>query len=130
MKGMNCRKLIQKLVIFFLWKMSMNSLTIVFSYVFYRSSMDYGIFQMISNIDRNDVKSNKFLNLTLFGHQTLHHLFPTLDYNLLPMLSDLFIDTCIEFNIQFRELSSWNLIKGFFQQLKRSEKLSLKEMRI
>jgi fatty acid desaturase len=92
--------------------------------------MDYGIFQMISNIDRNDVKSNKFLNLTLFGHQTLHHLFPTLDYNLLPMLSDLFIDTCIEFNIQFRELSSWNLIKGFFQQLKRSEKLSLKEMRI
>jgi fatty acid desaturase len=92
--------------------------------------MDYGIYQMITNIDRKDVKSNKFLNLTLFGFQTLHHLFPTLDHNVLPMLDELFIDTCIEFNIQVRELSWWTLIIGYFEQLERTKRMSLKEMRI
>jgi fatty acid desaturase len=85
---------------------------------------------MNANIDRRYVKSNRFLNLSLFGYQTLHHLFPTLDHNLLPMFNDLFVDTCIEFNIQVRELSWWSLVVGYFEQLKRTKRMSLREMRI
>lgn len=92
--------------------------------------MDYGIFQMNANIDRSNVKSNRFLNLTLFGYQTLHHLFPTLDLNILPQLSELFEDTCMEFNIQVRELSWWALMVGGFQQLARCEGRSIRNMRI
>lgn len=85
---------------------------------------------MNANIDRSDVKSNRFLNLTLFGYQTLHHLFPTLDLNLLPQLFELFEDTCMEFNIQVRQLSWWALTVGRFQQLARCKGRSIRSMRL
>lgn len=92
--------------------------------------MDYGIFQMNANIDRSDVKSNRFLNITLCGYQTLHHLFPALDIGLLPQLYELFEDTCMEFNIQVRQLSWWEATVGSFQQLARCGGRSIKSMRL
>lgn len=98
--------------------------------LFNSGSMDYGIFQMNANVDRRDVKSNRFLNLTLSGHQTLHHLFPTLDMNLLPQLYELFEDTCAEFGIRRRQLSCWESTVGCFQQLARTSGRSIKSMRL
>jgi fatty acid desaturase len=91
--------------------------------------MDFGIVQINAVIDRNDIKRSHFLSLTWFGHNTLHHMFPTLDHGLLPQLNELFLDTCQEFDIQLRELSWWPLIVGQFQQLQRTRKVSLREMR-
>lgn len=81
-------------------------------------------------IDRNDIKGSQFLSLTLFGHHTLHHMFPTLDHGLFPQLTELFLDTCREFEIQLRELPMWPLVVGQFQQLQRTRSLSLREMKI
>lgn len=92
--------------------------------------MDFGIFQMNAIIDRNDIKTNPFLNLTLFGHHTLHHLFPTLDHNLFPQLNELFLHTCREFEIQLREFPWWPLIVGQFQQLQRTRTKCIKEMKV
>lgn len=92
--------------------------------------MDFGIFQMNAVIDRKDAKQNDFLSLTQFGHQTLHHLFPTVDQSLLPYFHELFFDTCREFNIQLREFDWWPLIVGHFKQLQRTKTNSLKDMKL
>ena len=92
--------------------------------------MDFGIVQMNAIIDRNDIKRSHFLSLTMFGHHTLHHMFPTLDHGLFPQLNELLLNTCREFEIQLREFSWWSLIVGQFQQLQRTEKRGLKEMRL
>lgn len=92
--------------------------------------MDFGIFQMNAVIDRNDIKENKFLNLAMFGHHTLHHMFPTLDHALLPKLNQLFAATCKEFEMQLREHPWWPLIVGQFQQLQRDKTITLKQMKL
>lgn len=92
--------------------------------------MDFGIFQLNAIIERSDVKRNKFLTLTQFGHHTLHHIFPTLDHSLLPHFQELFLDTCDDFKIHLREYPWWPLIVGQFKQLERTKTISLKEMKI
>lgn len=91
--------------------------------------MDFGLFQMNAVIDRSDIKHSRFLNLAMFGHHTLHHMFPTVDHSLLPQLNELFLDTCREFGIQLREFPWWPLIVGQFHQLQREKPISLKEMK-
>lgn len=90
--------------------------------------MDFGIFQMNAIIDRVDIKQNRFLALTQFGHHTLHHMFPTIDQGFLPYLNELFMDTCQEFQIELREFAWWTLVVGQFQQLRRTKTISLREM--
>lgn len=84
-------------------------------------SLDFGIFQMDSVIDRKDVKGNQFMVMTNFGEHTLHHLFPTLDHGLLPQLNSIFLETCNEFKIELREYPWYKLIIGQFQQLTRTK---------
>lgn len=66
----------------------------------------------------------------MFGNQTLHHLFPTVDQSLLPQLNELFLDTCREFQIQIRELPWRSLVVGHFHQLQRDKTIGLKEMKL
>lgn len=60
---------------------------------------DWGLLQLDAVVDRPDIKSNKFLVLTHFGDHILHHLFPTLDHELLPELLPVVEETCREFNV-------------------------------
>lgn len=92
--------------------------------------MDFGIIQMISNVDRADLKSNHLMNLIQFGHNTLHHLFPSLDHALLPQLRPVFLETCREFEVKMREQSWCSHVLAHFQLLKRVQPISLKEMKL
>jgi fatty acid desaturase len=89
-------------------------------------SLDFGVYQLAATIDRNDIKSSLFLTLTNFGHHILHHFFPTLDHAVLPQLQEIFVETCREFENDFRELPWWELIKGQFKQLTRTEPIEIK----
>lgn len=88
-------------------------------------SMDFGIYQLAATIDRNDIKNSLFLTLTNFGHHTLHHFFPTLDHAVLPQLQDIFVETCRDFEKDFREMPWWNLIAGQFRQLSRTQTVEI-----
>lgn len=88
-------------------------------------SMDFGVYQLAATIDRNDVKDSLFLTLTSFGHHILHHFFPTLDHAVLPQLQEIFVNTCKEFEADFRELPWWELIAGQFKQLTRTEAIEI-----
>lgn len=91
------------------------------------SSMDFGIFQLDTVVDRRDVKVSQFLVLTHLGEHTLHHFFPTLDHGLLPQLNDIFNKTCKEFDTELREFSWYKLLIGHHEQLARTKTLSVKE---
>jgi fatty acid desaturase len=88
-------------------------------------SLDFGVYQLAATIDRNDVKSSLFLTLTTFGHHILHHFFPTLDHAVLPQLHEIFVETCREFQNDFRELPWWKLIAGQFMQLTRTQTIKV-----
>lgn len=89
-------------------------------------SMDFGIHQLAATINRSDFKDSLFLTLISFGDHVLHHFFPTLDHAVLPQLQTIFINTCKEFEGDFRELPFWELIAGQFKQLTRTEPIEFK----
>lgn len=91
------------------------------------SSMDFGIYQLDTVVDRKDVKVSQFLVLTHLGEHTLHHFFPTLDHGLLPQINKIFDETCKEFDTELREFSWYTLLVGHHQQLARNETLSIKK---
>lgn len=97
---------------------------------FFSKSMDFGIFQLCTVVDRREVKKSQFWTLITFGHHTLHHMFPTIDHGLLPQLHEIFIETCHEFKMELREFTWWPMIYGQFQQLNRTKPKTLKEMKI
>jgi hypothetical protein len=95
--------------------------------------MDFGIYQMNAVIDRHDFimnKNNHFVNLTTFGHHTLHHLFPTLEHGLLQYLEEPLLKTCKEFEVELREYPWWPLIVGQFKQLLRDKPRTLREQNL
>ncbi|CAO1414248.1 unnamed protein product [Diamesa hyperborea] len=88
-------------------------------------SLDFGIFQLGATIDRKEADSNQFMVLTHFGEHILHHMFPSLDHGLLPQLKDTFIETCKDFDVEMRQQSFYEALVGQFQQLGRTETVSL-----
>ena len=95
--------------------------------------MDFGIYQMNAVIERHDFmmnKYNKFINLTTFGHHTLHHLFPTLDHSILHLLQEPLLQTCKEFEVELREYPWWPIILGTIQQILREHPKSLNEQNL
>lgn len=86
-----------------------------------REDMDWGIFQLDTIIDRQDIRGSHFLSLVHFGDHGLHHLFPTLDEGILPELYPILFDTMHEFKAEFLTYPWWKLIRGQFQQLTRTE---------
>lgn len=93
------------------------------------SSLDFGIFQLDTVVDRRDVKVSQFLVLTHLGEHTLHHFFPTLDHGLLPQLNEVFMKTCKEFDSELREFSWYRLLIGHHEQLARTKTLTRDERR-
>lgn len=85
-------------------------------------SFDFGEFQISTTIDRVEANYNIFTSLAYFGHQTLHHLFPTIDAAVLPQLEDTLMKTCKEFDVDLHgETSMLRATVGQFKQLYRSE---------
>lgn len=87
---------------------------------FFSKDTDWGIFQMEAVIDRKDINGNHFLVMTNFGEHTLHHLFPTLDHEVLPHLNAVFHKTCEDFDTFHRVTTQGHLVLGQFQQLSRT----------
>lgn len=88
-------------------------------------SLDFGMYQMATTVDRIEGSKTQFMILTMFGEHTLHHLFPTLDQGLLPQLHDVLIETCRDFDVEFRKFSWYKLFIGQFKELARNEPSSL-----
>jgi len=88
-------------------------------------SMDFGMFQMGATVDRIEGSKTQFLILTMFGEHTLHHLFPTLDHGLLPLLHEVFLQTCNEFDVEMRSFHWHHLFVGQYKQLARVQTTSL-----
>jgi fatty acid desaturase len=84
-------------------------------------SLDFGLYQLVTTIDRIEANSNLFMTLSFFGNHTLHHLFPTIDHSLLPQLLEEFMETCKEFELQIEKITMIKGIVGNFQQLARTE---------
>lgn len=89
-------------------------------------SLDYGIYQLSATIERGESNSNLFMSLTHFGDHMLHHMFPSLDHSVLPHLRETLIETCREFEGEFRKYSMLDAVVGQFQQLGRTESFKLK----
>ncbi|XP_055547327.1 cytochrome b5-related protein-like [Wyeomyia smithii] len=81
------------------------------------SEIDFGVYQLLTVIDRSNVDDLELNILTSYGHHSLHHMFPTLDHCLLPQLFPVFLETCAEFHLEHRRYPWWRLIMGQFQQL-------------
>lgn len=94
----------------------------VFNLIFlYSPKLDWGIFQLDTVVDRSDIKGNILFTLTHFGDHALHHIFPTIDHAFLPHLEPILVQTCKEYEAEYRETRWWSLICGQFQQLVRTE---------
>lgn len=87
--------------------------------IVYRSDVDFGVYQMAAIIDRSDINGSQFKALVSFGDHCLHHLFPTLDHGILPQLYPVFLQTCAEFQLEYREQSWWPALVGQYRQLAR-----------
>lgn len=88
-----------------------------------REDLDWGLYQLDTIIDREDLKGSSFLVITHFGHHALHHLFPTLDHGILPELYPILYQTMNEYKGELRSFPWFPLIAGQFQQLARIEPL-------
>ncbi|XP_053691766.1 cytochrome b5-related protein-like [Sabethes cyaneus] len=85
------------------------------------ADIDFGVYQLLTVIDRSDITDPHISILTSFGHHSLHHMFPTLDHALLPQLFPVFLETCTEFNMVHRRYPWWRMIMGQYKQLARIE---------
>ncbi|XP_072746217.1 cytochrome b5-related protein-like isoform X1 [Anoplolepis gracilipes] len=87
----------------------------------YRNDLDWGLLEMDSVRDREVIDDSIFLALTNFGSHTLHHLLPTVDHHYLGLCMPAFLQTCKEFGLNSDKWTQWELIKGQFRQLARTE---------
>ncbi|KAG7208906.1 hypothetical protein KM043_015087 [Ampulex compressa] len=87
----------------------------------YRKDMDWGLLEIDAVRDRKIIDDCAFLALTNFGSHTLHHMLPTVDHSYLPLCIPAFLQTCKEFGIENEKWSQWELIKGQFKQIARTE---------
>ncbi|XP_076244702.1 cytochrome b5-related [Calliopsis andreniformis] len=87
----------------------------------YRNDLDWGLLELDAVRDRKVIDDFDFLVLTNFGLHGVHHLLPTVDHSYLPLCLDAFEQTCKEFGIKTDKMTSWELVKGQFEQLVRQE---------
>lgn len=87
----------------------------------HRDGIDWGIYNLDTVIEREDIRGSHLLVLANFGNHALHHMFPTLDHGILPELYDVFEETLIEFQAELQQKKWWQCIIGQFKQLARTE---------
>jgi hypothetical protein len=63
-------------------------------------TIDWGVFQLITVGRRPAIDSSVPLAAVSFGLHQLHHLFPTVDHSRLPLLQEMFRETCKEFKLE------------------------------
>ncbi|XP_044760009.1 cytochrome b5-related protein-like [Coccinella septempunctata] len=81
--------------------------------------LDFGVHQLDAVGDRPNMRGSLILVLTNFGDHALHHLFPTLDHSVLDYLYPIFLQTCLDFGVEWKLFTSGELLKGAAQQLMR-----------
>jgi fatty acid desaturase len=84
-------------------------------------SLDFGLYQLVTTIDRVEANSNLFMTMTFFGNHIMHHLFPTIDHTLLSELYEELLETCEEFELQIEKITMIQGIVGNFKQFGRTE---------
>ncbi|XP_075220368.1 cytochrome b5-related protein-like isoform X2 [Lycorma delicatula] len=94
--------------------------SLYFLQAFSRNDKDWGLNQIDAVNDRIEVAATFPWAHLSFGDHTLHHMFPTLDHDILSELYPVFEKTCLEFGVEFRFNTTWNLFKGQFHQLTRT----------
>jgi hypothetical protein len=67
--------------------------------------VDWGIFQVIAVVRVEEIDRNLLLTSTTFGNHILHHLLPSVDHSKLPLVREVFLQTCREHQIDFND--SW-----------------------
>lgn len=82
--------------------------------------IDWGLHQMETSTERNEPVDNFFITMVTFGDHTLHHLFPSLDHDVIPLLQDTFIHTCEEFGLDMTQKPFASIVHGQFKQLART----------
>ncbi|XP_011883430.1 PREDICTED: cytochrome b5-related protein-like [Vollenhovia emeryi] len=87
----------------------------------YRNDLDWGLFEVDTVRDREVIDDSIFLALTNFGSHTLHHLLPSVDHYYLQLCVPAFLQTCEEFRVSSDKWTQWELIKGQFRQLARTD---------
>ncbi|XP_071582371.1 cytochrome b5-related protein-like isoform X1 [Temnothorax nylanderi] len=87
----------------------------------YRNDLDWGLLEMDAVRDREVIDDSTFLALTNFGSHSLHHLLPTVDHHYLQLCVPAFLQTCEEFRISSDKWTQWELMKGQFRQLTRTD---------
>ncbi|XP_067213340.1 cytochrome b5-related protein [Linepithema humile] len=87
----------------------------------YRDDLDWGLLELDSVRDREIIDDSIFLALTNFGSHTLHHLLPTVDHHYLHLCVPAFLQTCKEFHVSSDKWTQWELLKGQFKQLTRTD---------
>lgn len=81
--------------------------------------MDWGLHQVYTSVERDEPINYIFLTMATFGDHTLHHLFPALDHSLIPLLQNIYEDTCKEFGLDLTPKSTVAIARGQFKQLVR-----------
>ncbi|KAI9006775.1 hypothetical protein DFJ74DRAFT_376490 [Hyaloraphidium curvatum] len=87
---------------------------------------DFGLFQVEVTGDRIEqyMPGSSLLLpavLTTFGDHTLHHLLPAVDHAYHRWAYPELAKTCNEFGVRFEFLTFWEMVGGFFRQLRRRE---------
>jgi hypothetical protein len=75
-------------------------------------TIDWGVFQLITVGRRPTIDSSVPLAAVSFGLHQLHHLFPTVDHSKLPLLQEMFRETCKEFKLEIFADSDSSSFKG------------------
>ncbi|XP_025425695.1 cytochrome b5-related protein-like isoform X2 [Sipha flava] len=81
--------------------------------------IDWGLHQMETSAERNELIDNFFITMVTFGDHTLHHLFPSLDHSVILNLQDTFKYTCEEFGLDLTQKPFTTIVRGQFKQLVR-----------
>ncbi|XP_039313567.1 cytochrome b5-related protein [Solenopsis invicta] len=87
----------------------------------YRNDLDWGLLELDAVRDREVIDDSLFLALTNFGSHSLHHLLPTVDHHYLKLCIPAFLQTCKEFGVSSDRWTQWELMKGQFRQLARTD---------
>lgn len=87
---------------------------------------DFGLFQLASTVDRFESNSSKFFVLTTFGEHILHHLFPTLDHAVLPLLKGELLEACEIFGANLKIITVTEALTEHYKFIsKKKNKISI-----
>ncbi|KAL4707934.1 hypothetical protein ACJJTC_013725 [Scirpophaga incertulas] len=85
-----------------------------------QKSIDWGLYQLDTIVERVDYAEDHFRSLTRFGDHALHHFFPTLDHAELKYLYPIFLEHCKKYETQLRSTTFYGALMSKSKQLVRN----------